>query len=212
MTQLEGGDLLPEYLGTEDLQDLIAEGLIQDVSKSPDSTHIEVDLTNPKFKLKREKVFKDADYRVNPLAVLMSTDEVPHLSIEDEEDDTGNGRASNTTLNHRALKKNPKPKTRRKQTLRVLSQSSKHTYILDELFGNAEFQSKLHVKFQCSAEQSRLVEWLRFRGSEPFNLVEFSHGDNSLHHGKSLARYEENSRNLLRFLYFVGYVTQVKTR
>ncbi|KAF1772391.1 JmjC domain [Phytophthora cactorum] len=60
MTELDGGDVLPEYLGTEDMQELVAGGLVQVTNKKPDSTSIAVDLTNPRFKLKHAKVFRDA--------------------------------------------------------------------------------------------------------------------------------------------------------
>uniref|UniRef100_A0AAV1VM70 JmjC domain-containing protein n=1 Tax=Peronospora matthiolae TaxID=2874970 RepID=A0AAV1VM70_9STRA len=83
MSKLEGGDLLPEYLGTEDMHELIARGLIHDTSISRATRSIEVDLTNPKFKLKHEKVFKNATYRVNPVAVLMSEAEIPCFTVGD---------------------------------------------------------------------------------------------------------------------------------
>ncbi|KAG6604598.1 JmjC domain [Phytophthora cinnamomi] len=201
---LNGGDLLPEYLCTEDMQDLMALGLLHNVNVSLSSTSFEVDLTNPKFKLKHEKVFKDADYRVNPVAVLMSADEIPHLLPEENEEQS----AEDSRPLHHALKKTPKPK--RKQALRVIALTGKHTYVLDEMFGNAALESRLHVKFQCSASQSRMIEWLRGRGAEPFNLDEFRRCDVSLHQSKRPTQGEENARLLLRFLCFVGYVTQMK--
>ncbi|KAG6959406.1 hypothetical protein JG687_00008800 [Phytophthora cactorum] len=213
MTELDGGDVLPEYLGTEDMQELVAGGLVQVTNKKPDSTSIAVDLTNPRFKLKHAKVFRDAAYRVNPVAVLMSTEEIPYLQAQRSESPSSEDtRATNTTqTQHRALKKTPKPKPKRKQAMRVISQTGKHTYVLDENFGNDKRQSQLHVKFQCSTEQSKLVEWLRGRGSEPFDLEEFARCDDALiRKGKSPARCQESARNMLRFLLFVGYVTQVK--
>ncbi|KAG3113467.1 hypothetical protein PI125_g7302 [Phytophthora idaei] len=36
MTELDGGDVLPEYLGTEDMQELVAGGLVQVTNKKPD--------------------------------------------------------------------------------------------------------------------------------------------------------------------------------
>ncbi|CAH0474859.1 unnamed protein product [Peronospora belbahrii] len=212
MAEVEGSDLLPEYLGTEDMNDLIDRGLIQDRSVSSKSRRIEVDLTNPKFKLKHEKVFKDAAYRVNPVAVLSNVAEIPHLPVPEgvaqssiDNPTSGMGRHS-----HHALKKTSKPHPKRKQTIGTLAHGSKHTYTLDELFGNDGFQSQLHVKFQCSAEHSRMVEWLRCRDSEPFDLEEFSNCDSALRHGTSPARGEESAKNLLRFLCFVGYVTRLK--
>ncbi|CAI5744708.1 unnamed protein product [Peronospora destructor] len=213
MTELEGGDLLPEYLGTEDMHDLVARGLIHDTGMSPNLTRdIEVDLTNPKFKLKHEKIFKDAAYRVNPVAVLMSVAEIPHLPVHDRVGRTGAEDRNLETMRtpHRALKKASKPTPKRMQALRTLTHSGKHTYMLDELFGNDEFQSQLHVKFQCSAEDSRMVEWLRYRGSEPFDVEEFSSCDSAFRHGTSPARNKESAKNLLRFLCFVGYVTRLK--
>ncbi|GMF23356.1 unnamed protein product [Phytophthora lilii] len=209
MNELEEGDLLPEYAVTEDLRELIAEGLIHETSKSPTSTSIEVDLTNPGFKLKHVKVFKDAAYRVNPVAVIMSTDEIPHLEVDDTQ--AAGHAAGSARTPRRALKKSPKPKPKRKQVLRVISHAGKHTYVLDEIFGNDKLCSQLHVTFQCSAEQSIMVEWLRGRGAEPFDLEEFSRCDSSLRQSKTPTRYEEKVRNLLRFLCFVGYVTQVKS-
>ncbi|ETM98788.1 hypothetical protein PPTG_19334 [Phytophthora nicotianae INRA-310] len=213
MAELDGSDVLPEYLATEDMQELVAQGLIQVTNKSSNSTSIAVDLTNPRFKLKHSKIFRDAAYRVNPVAVLMRAEEIPYLPAQRSESPSSEGTtpANTSQTQHRALKKTPKPKPKRKQTLRTISHTDKHTYILDENFGNDKRESQLHVMFQCSAEQSKLVEWLRSRGSEPFDLLEFSRGDASVvHQGKGPARCDENARSMLRFLYFVGYVTQVK--
>ncbi|RQM12504.1 hypothetical protein DD237_008388 [Peronospora effusa] len=210
MTELEGGDLLPEYRGTDDMHDLVARGLIHDTGMSPYLTrNIEVDLTNPKFKLKHEKIYKDAAYRVNPVAVLMSVAEIPHLPVHESVKCTGaEDRTSGTVRTpHRALIKALKPKPKHMQALRTLTHRGKHTYMLDELFGNDKFQSQLHVKFQCSAEDSRMVEWLRHRGSEPFDVEEFSSCDSTFHYGTRPAR---SAKNLLRFLCFVGYVTRLK--
>ncbi|KAL4114432.1 hypothetical protein PRIC2_014370 [Phytophthora ramorum] len=201
---LDTSDLVPEYLVTDDLRDLRAQGLLRETSRSSASTSFEVDLTNPKFKLKHVKVFSEFAYRVNPVAVLRSVDEISHLEKEESEAPTS------VTAQHRALKKSPKPKPKRKLGLRVITQAGKHTYVLDEVFGNDDFRSQLHVKFQCSAEQSRLVEWLRSRGAGSFGVEEFSHGDDS-RQSKSSARCKETGRHLLRFLCFVGYVSQVKS-
>ncbi|KUF93091.1 L-type lectin-domain containing receptor kinase VII.1 [Phytophthora nicotianae] len=213
MAELDGSDVLPEYLATEDMQELVAQGLIQVTNKSSNSTSIAVDLTNPRFKLKHSKIFRDAAYRVNPVAVLMRAEEIPYLPAQRSESPSSEGTtpANTSQTQHRALKKTPKPKPKRQQTLRTISHTDKHTYILDENFGNDKRESQLHVMFQCSAEQSKLVKWLRSRGSEPFDLLEFSRGDASVvHQGKGPARCDENARSMLRFLYFVGYVTQVK--
>ncbi|KAG7383811.1 hypothetical protein PHYPSEUDO_003294 [Phytophthora pseudosyringae] len=210
LTKVEGGDVLPEYLVTEDMEELVAEGLVQVTDKTLASTSVVVDLTNPRFKLKRVKVFRGAAYRVNPIALLMNIDEIPRLLPAQRDDDESVGDASAASITptrHRALKRTPKPKPKRKQALRATTHTGKQTYVLDESFGNDKYQSQLHVKFQCSAEHSRLVEWLRDRGSEPFDLDEFSRGDGTLlDQGVS----EEKARNLLRFLCFVGYVTQAK--
>ncbi|KAF4129959.1 hypothetical protein GN958_ATG20851 [Phytophthora infestans] len=212
MKEINGRDVLPEYLVTQDLQELVDQGLVQVTSQTAESTSLAVDLTNPRFKLKHVKVFRDSTYRVNPVAVLMSTDEIPHVQAHRSEtpnsEDTTPANISQTQ--HRALRKTPKPKPKRKQTLRAISHTDKQTYVLDENFGNDKRQSRLHVKFQCSAEQSKLVEWLRGRGSELFDLEEFSRGDGLLvSQGNGPARCEESARSLLRFLHFVGYVTQV---
>lgn len=201
MIKLEGSDLLPEY---RDMKTY--------TSMSPNMTSIEVDLTSPKFKLKYEKVFIDAAYRVNPVALLISVAEIPHLPVQEgvASADAENQTSRTVRTPYRALKKNSKPKPKQKLTLRTLSHSGKQTYLLDELFGNDECRSQLRVKFQCSAEQSIIVEWLRCRGSESFDLEELSSCESAFHHGTSPARGEESARNLLRFLCFVGYVTRLK--
>ncbi|GMF59384.1 unnamed protein product [Phytophthora fragariaefolia] len=209
MMELEGSDLLPEYLCTVDMQNLVAQGILHDVRTSIGSTSFEVDLTSPRFKLKHKKIFKDAAYRVNPVAVLLNADEIPHLRAnEDEELGADDAHGVGNSSMHHALKKKPKPK--RKQALRAITHSGKHTYMIDEVFGNDKLKSQMHVKFQCSTDQSRKMEWLRGRGAEPFDLEEFNCCDSTLYQCKSSTRCEESARNLLRFLCFVGYVTQVK--
>ncbi|CAI5712268.1 unnamed protein product [Hyaloperonospora brassicae] len=206
LTKLEGGDLLPEYMGTEDMQELIAHGLIHKTRTSSTSTSIEVDLTNPKFKLKHEKVFRNATYRVNPVAVLMSDADIPHLTVHEGVERAATGGPA-SEMKHRVLKRTPKPK----QALHTLTHRDKCTYFLDELFGNVERQPQLHVTFHCSAEQSRMVEWLRCRDSKPFDLNEFGCSSVLTYQSASPARRVENGRKLLRFLCFVGYITQVKS-
>jgi len=201
-----------EGLLTDDLQELIAEGLVVDISTSSDVRSLEVDLTDPRFKLERlkhSKVFCNAVYRVNPVAVLVSADEIPHLAAQEgKQHAVDAAQASSTTMKpHRALKKRPKPKPKQKAAHRAISPTSKHTYVLDEAFGNDKFQSQLHVKFQCSGEQSRMVEWLRCRGSERFDLDAFIQGQST----PQSKIPEKKARELLRFLHFVGYVSQVKS-
>ncbi|KAE9021790.1 hypothetical protein PR001_g13298 [Phytophthora rubi] len=205
--ELEMTDLLPEYLCTEDMPDLASLGLLHNLKRSPTCTSFEVDLTNPRLKLKHEKIFKDASYRVNPVAVLVSADEIPHIRTDEGEEEAA---AGDDQPSHHALKRTPKPKPKRKQTLRVITHNCKHTYILDEIFGNEALKSQLHVQFQCSADQSRVVEWLRGRGAEPFKLEEVIRCDSTLHESTSPAQREENARHVLRFLCFVGYITQLK--
>ncbi|KAK1933983.1 hypothetical protein P3T76_011743 [Phytophthora citrophthora] len=202
MTKLEGRDLVPEYLCTDDLQDLVSRGLIRDVSKLPASRSIEVDLTNPKFKLKREKIFKDAKYRVNPVALLLRADKIPHRGVKE-----GN-RGEEYPSTHQALKKTPKPSPKRHQTLATTS-SRKQTYSIDVAFGSQDFKLHLHVRCHCSLEQSKFVEWLRSRGGKSFGLEELTRRDD-LMQGKVSGRTEETARNVLRFLCFVGYVTLAK--
>ncbi|CEG35525.1 JmjC domain [Plasmopara halstedii] len=200
INDLDGKDLFPEYLASEEMQNLVKEGLVH-VTTTPALTSFTVDLTNPRFSLKHVQVSRDAAYRVNPIAILLKTEEIPHLSPRDQV------LAEHSTQKlHRALIKTPKPKPKRNQTLHR-SHGGKVTYVLDENFGNDKWQSYLHVKFQCSTEQSKLVEYLRSRESEPFDLKEFYRCKDI--DGKRLARDAESAQNLLRFLYFVGYVTQV---
>ncbi|KAG1693826.1 hypothetical protein DVH05_022928 [Phytophthora capsici] len=195
MIELEGADLLPEYLCTDDLQELISRGLIRVLSKSPGSPlSIEVDLTNPKFKLKHEKVYKDARYRVNPIALLLREDEIPHRSVNEGSRD---GLWSSLTEKHLALKKRPKPPPK-------CTKAPRQRYNFDLPVGSQDCKLLLHVCCQCSLEQSKFVEWIRSRGEKSFGLEELARrGDLS----KSSGRTEETARNVLRFLHFVGYVT-----
>ncbi|KAL3666254.1 hypothetical protein V7S43_008505 [Phytophthora oleae] len=122
MTELKGTDLVPEYRCTDDLPDLISRGLIRDVSTSPDCLSIEVDLTNPNLKLKHEKVFKDAVYRVNPVALLLREDFIPHRTVEEKRDPVCD-RSSPSQKTHRALKKTPKLPPKRTQALATTNAS-----------------------------------------------------------------------------------------
>ncbi|RLN63382.1 hypothetical protein BBP00_00004182 [Phytophthora kernoviae] len=214
LASLEASDLLPEYMFTDDLRELVADGAIIDTSESPMSMRIEVDLRNPRLKVKHVKVFKESRYRVNPVAVLMNVDEIPYLDRRDETSGNYAAAMSPPTL-HRTLNKTPKPKPKpkpkRRQVLRALAHADEHVYVLDELFGNHEFRSRLHAKITCSSDQAKMIEWLRSRGTELFNVEDFSRGNGwALRLNKSVAQCEEVARQVLRFLCLVGYVSHVK--
>ncbi|RLN87490.1 hypothetical protein BBJ28_00004804 [Nothophytophthora sp. Chile5] len=206
---LEPRDLLPEYLVLENLQELIAGGPTRAATESAALTEVEVDLTSSTFKPKHVKIFKDATYRVNPIAVLLSAEQLPHKSERSDQLMVTTGRSGDTAVSpkpHRALKKRPK----RNQTLRVFSHRDEHVYVLHLGFGNDEFRSQLRVKFRCSPAQAKMVDWLRCRGVEPFNPEELGRGDDAAAlPKKGVGRSEETARTLLRFLSCVGYVSQV---
>ncbi|RLN20989.1 hypothetical protein BBJ28_00008052 [Nothophytophthora sp. Chile5] len=208
---LEPRDLLPEYLVLENLQELVAGGPTRAAIESAALTEVEVDLTSSTFKPKHVKIFKDGTYRVNPIAVLLSAEQLLHKSERSDRSMVTTGRSGDTAVSpkpHRALKKKPKPK--RSQTLRVFTHRDEHVYVLHLGFGNDAFRSQLRAKFRCSSAQAKMVDWLRCRGVEPFNPEELGRGDDAAAlPKKGVGRSEETARTLLRFLSCVGYVSQV---
>jgi hypothetical protein len=185
---LTPNDVIPEYLLLDKEGDVGPMILEVDLRKSvpfPESS-------------RHLKICNALEFRVNPAAVLLRADEIPH-----------DGRAtaalppvesqSSAVPPPRALQK----KQKRNPSMQVPSLADVHAYVLHGGFGNDTFESKLRVNFRCSATQAVLVEWVRDR--EPlraFSAEEFQAATDGVDTGAA--------KRVLRFLRCFGFVSQVK--
>lgn len=155
---------------------------------------------------KHLRIQNGAAFRVNPSAALLRADEIPHdaQAASALEPKTSPPAANPPSC---ALQKKPK----RNHPMRALASSEEHVYVLHGGFGNDAFESKVRVKFRCSAAQAALVEWIRGRElAGAFSVDALKTGVKSTG-DKSGELGDDAVKHVLRFLLCVGYVSQAKS-
>ncbi|TMW65026.1 hypothetical protein Poli38472_009193 [Pythium oligandrum] len=149
------------------------------------------------------KIFKGSMFRMNPLAVLMNVDELPH-----DRSSALTRPASTPSSGKKALNRKPKRRT----SLVGTKHKGESVYVLHVSFGNSAFQSRLRVQFRCNRVQIMLIEWMRTHASsEAFHVVDMFKLMQKPREGSgNVSQHEDELKYLLRFLCGVGYLTQVK--
>ncbi|GLE05618.1 hypothetical protein PINS_up014650 [Pythium insidiosum] len=175
------------------------------------------------------KIFKNSTLRVNPLAVLMNLDELPHgrstLPVKGSRtvpNDGGDltavavtpvGEPSNSKGSTSKKAQARKPK-RKLSIVTAPKRQDRRGYVLHLLFGNEEYRSRLRVKFRCDAFQHALLEWTRnYAPGEAFHVFELMKlvSSGGLDGVPADVPHDEDAlRYILRFLCSIGYLTQVK--